>query len=613
LYVHHGAINVGILRDGLRALLIDYGDGDVQETLAELGIQQVEIVLLTHHHRDQASGLAPLVDAGTRVCVPAEERSWFEEVEEYWANPENRWHLYSFRPHNLMLARSLPVHTTCKGGDLLYWGGARITVLDTPGHTEGSLSYRVEVDSTSFLFCGDLIYGPGQVWELYSLQKGWVTEDYHGFLGDRGRLMASARAASATDSVALIPSHGKLIDDPVGAVELLCERLASVYEHYAAASALRHYFPGLFREFRVRDRLGERRRRETELRWPDHFMPLSEALPVPDYLRHVGTTWLVLSEDRAAFAVDCGTEDVVQQVQAFQGAGELTEVEWLWISHYHDDHVDAIPQFCAAFGASVLADEHVARVVERPLAWRLPCISPVVVPVDRVTAHGESWTWHEYTITAYHLPGQTEYHGGLLVEGRGQRIFFCGDSFTMAGMDDYCAGNRNLLGLGVGFDACLTLLEGLRPDLILNCHVEQGFTFDGEQLAFMRANLTERVRLYQALLPWDHPNYGLDESWVRCDPYEQRVEPGEVTGLEIAILNHSTEARKVACRPVLPKEWGLRLDPQEGCAAAKEELRVPFTWTVPEDAMPGQYVVPVEIAYHGRFLGQFREAIVVVA
>jgi hypothetical protein len=29
LYVHHGIINVGILRDGPRALLIDYGDGDV--------------------------------------------------------------------------------------------------------------------------------------------------------------------------------------------------------------------------------------------------------------------------------------------------------------------------------------------------------------------------------------------------------------------------------------------------------------------------------------------------------------------------------------------------------------------------------------------------------
>ena len=68
------------------------------------------------------------------------------------------------------------------------------------------------------------------------------------------------------------------------------------------------------------------------------------------------------------------------------------------------------------------------------------------VHVDRRTRHGESWQWHEFTVTAYHLPGQTLYHGGLLIEGRGHRILFCGDSFTMAGIDDYCAGNRNWLG-----------------------------------------------------------------------------------------------------------------------------------------------------------------------
>ena len=70
LYVHHGTINVGILTDGPRALLIDYGDGDVQRTLDELGVRQVERVLLTHHHRDQASGLGPLAAKGAKVCVP---------------------------------------------------------------------------------------------------------------------------------------------------------------------------------------------------------------------------------------------------------------------------------------------------------------------------------------------------------------------------------------------------------------------------------------------------------------------------------------------------------------------------------------------------------------
>jgi len=544
--------------------------------------------------------------------VPVEERSWVEAVEEYWADPARRWHLYDSRP-NLLLARSLPVHAVCQGGDVLQWGGARITVLDTPGHTEGSLSYLVETGEMRLLFCGDLIYGPGQVWDLYSLQKGWLTRDYHGFLGDRGRLKASARSAVERGAEVWVPSHGVTIEEPAAAVELLCRRLDEAYERYAAISALRHYFPGLFREYRVRASRGARRQRGDRLRWPESFMPLSEELPVPDFLRHVGTTWLVLSEGGSAFAVDCGAEDVVRQVEAKREAGELKEVEWLWISHYHDDHVDAIPQFQAAFNCPVVADEHVAQVVERPLAWRLPCISPVQVRVDRVTQHGESWNWHEYTVTAYHLPGQTEYHGGLLVEGRGQRVLLCGDSFTMAGIDDYNAGNRNWLGAGVGFEACLDLLEAIQPDLILNCHVDVGWAFDVGQLAVMRANLVERARLYRDLLPWDDPNYGLDEAWVRCDPYEQHVGLGGEVRLEVVLTNHSEEAREAICRPVLPVEWGIRLEAREACGAAKDEFRARFEWIVPSDAAPGRTVGPIEVTYGGRWLGQFREAVVVVS
>ena len=80
-----------------------------------------------------------------------------------------------------------------------------------------------------------------------------------------------------------------------------------------------------------------------------------------------------------------------------------------------------------------------AEVIADPLAWRLPCISPSVARVDRATQDGESWTWHEFKLTAYHFPGQTLYHAGLLVEGQGLRMLFVGDSFTMAGIDDYCA------------------------------------------------------------------------------------------------------------------------------------------------------------------------------
>ena len=42
----------------------------------------------------------------------------------------------------------------------------------------------------------------------------------------------------------------------------------------------------------------------------------------------------------------------------------------------------------------------------------------------------------------------------------------------------------------------------------------------------MLDTLAEREESYTALFPWDHANYGMDEHWVRCYPYEQEVAPG---------------------------------------------------------------------------------------
>ena len=93
LFVHRDCINVGILCDGERALLIDCGNGDVKETLNALGITTLDTVLFTHHHRDGASGFRHLrtrLSPETRVGVPAGERPWFDSVETFWNEPKNR-------------------------------------------------------------------------------------------------------------------------------------------------------------------------------------------------------------------------------------------------------------------------------------------------------------------------------------------------------------------------------------------------------------------------------------------------------------------------------------------------------------------------------------------
>lgn len=602
LYVYRGPINVGILCSGDTALLFDCGDGTVTDVLAELGIKKVDQILFTHHHRDQACGAGMFVENGTKLVVPDAERAWFDDVESYWNDRKSRWDIYNFHPHRLMLTESVPVAATVKPGDQITWHGAKIRVLDTPGHTDGSVSYLVEVDGREIVFCGDAIYDEGQIWELYSLQKGFQRgtrriSDYHGFLGAQDALIESLGRIKAAGADALVPSHGNVMENPEGAIDKLLAQLEICYDRYVGISALRHYFPQLFQDFEGR---------------PGH-MPIGPGIDVPECLRHYGTSWIIVSKDKAAFVLDAGHERRIDDLKKLVEKEELSGVEGLWITHYHNDHVAAVPQFLEAFGCPCLADEHVAQVISDPLAWRIPCISPSVAKMEKFLKHGESWKWHEFTLTSYFLPGQTLYHGALLVEGQGLRLLFVGDSFTPAGIDDYCALNRNWLGPNVGFNACLDLMEELKPTHMFNCHVNVAFNFTPEQYAAMRKNLAQREKLFGDLVPWDHANYGMDESWIRTFPYEQQAKPGDKVSLQVVVTNHSTQANQTAARPIIPTPWATTPSTWQTLSApAKSETPLPLKINIPANTKPGRYVIPIDIRYAGQLLPQFTEAILVV-
>jgi len=612
LYVYRGPINVGIVREGAKAMLIDCGDGRVAGALKRLGVETVERVLFTHHHRDQACGAGLLAAGGARIIAPAAERDHFDKVADYWADPKRRWHLYELRPHHLMLAEPVGVDATVAGGQTLEWGAARLRVLDTPGHTDGSVSYVVDVDGRRVAFCGDAIYDTGRLWEIHSLQKGTVTTDYHGFLGAREQLAGSLGRIKAARPATLVPSHGHVMNDPAKAIDTLVERLAACYDKYVAISALRWYFPKLFAAYAGR---------------ADH-MPVGKGKPAPPCLKHFGTTWMLVSKEKAAFVMDCGGAHIVKQLQKRLASGQIRSVDGLWVTHYHDDHVDGIPGFQKAFDCPCFTDESVASVITDPPAWRLPCISPHVARVDRVMKEGQSWQWREFKMTAFHFPGQTLYHAGLLVERGELRMFFAGDSFTPAGIDDYCSSNRNWLGRGVGFDRCVALLAKLKPTHVFNPHVHVAFAFTPEQCRFMRRNLAERERLYTQLVGRDHANYGMDEPWARCAPYEQKAAPGEAAAFDVVLTNHSPIARDAACRAVLPRVWDHAYAKRPRAALAQPAPTTPWAETkipakhdgrlrvglrIPPTAKRGRYVIPVDLRYHGRKLPQFTEAIVVVA
>lgn len=595
LWVLHGHINVGIVVDGDRALLIDSGDGSVAGAFGEIGVKRVDTILFTHHHRDQTCGAHAF--AGAKIGVPKVESALFADPRSYWNSPTSRWHIYDFHPHRLTLTEPVVPGLVLENGDTFEWGSARISAVAAPGHTNGSLAYLVEIADARVAFTGDLVYDEGRIWDLHSLQKGGETSDYHGYLGALDELEGSLSRVLDLRPDALLPSHGNVMRDPSAAVGKLIERLGACRDSFREITAMRYYWPQMFERDRV----------------AGQEMPISGGTEPPGFLRHVGTSWVIVSESGAAFVMDCGSPEAVQSLKDWMSSGEISSVDALWITHYHDDHVDAVPEMLGAFPCEVIADEWVAKVISDPLAWRLPCISPAKVPVGRVTRTGDTWQWREFVMTAFHFPGQTLYHGALLVEGRGLRLFFIGDSYTPSGIDDYCMHNRNSLAPGTGYDYCIRLTRDLDPDMMLNPHVAVWFRFGDEQLEFMLDNLTRREELHRALSPWPHPDYLTDESWVRCAPYEQRARAGGTVRLEAIATNHSPTAQRFAARLVSPREWRMPgATMAETTVPARADGAVILGLSIPAGVQPGKYVLPLDVEFSDFVMPQITEAVVVV-
>ncbi len=610
LHVYKGPINVGIVRDGSRALLIDCGDGRAVEAFGRLGIDKIDQVLFTHHHRDQACGAHALAARGAKICVPEVERRYFDDVASYWNDPKERWMDYDRPPRTValadVLAESVRVDVTLKDDDAITWGPATIRVLATPGHTEGAVSYLVEADGKRALFCGDCIYDEGQLWDIHSLQgSGGYLPEYLGFMGARKILVKSLARIKGVGPNVLVPSHGRVMTDPARAIDLLLERIETCYVAFLATDCSPVYFPTMY---------------SGEASWHEHHMPVVPEIPKPDCLLDLPGSGkignVLLSRSGGALVVDCGTfrdQNTIDGVRELLKKGTISKVEGLFVTHYHSDHVDDTGEFQKAFDCPCITDRHVADVITNPSAWRLPCLWPNKVRVDRVTADGESWTWHEFKLTAYFLPGQTLYHAGLLAERDDLRLFFCGDSFSKGGILDYCVSNRNWLGRDVGYDRCVALVDKLRPTHIFMPHLPGTFCLTEEQCHFMRANLAEREKLFGQIVPWEHANFGLDKLWVRCFPYEQQAKAGESRKLDVVITNHATEPRSASCHAVLPRAWGgASTDWSEAEIPAKTEKGVPLTISIPPGAKPGRYVIAVDVRFGPWDLPQFAEMIVVV-
>ena len=582
--------NVGVIIRNGKALLIGSGDARILDHAKRLGIPQIEWVLYTDHARDQAAGVHRLRQAGVRVAVPAREARFFERATDFWLNAEFE-HRYTFRPDFMVLRHSVPVDRQLQPGSVFHWQGIDIHVLGTPGRTNGAVSYVFELDGRTFAFTGDLIYGPGQIRNLYGLQKKFpgMPLDYWGFGGAVPEVIASLKVVLARSPDLLVPAHGVVISEPAPAVNLLEERLVALMRNYLSLA-------------------GWRRNRPVPYEAP--MLPPLPTVELPAWIhKGEGSSWYLKADDGSVFLFDAGPPDIVPAFDRLRHDKIISSVEAVWISHYHDDHVESVNWFRFMHRARVYAQQELVDVLENPRAYSLPALPSQPVRVDHSLRDGDTISWKGFKLTSYHFPGQTLYHGGLLIEHAGRRVFHVGDSFDNWGISDHTSHNRNFLGTDQGYEKCLRLLRDLKPDLLLASHWG-ALPFSDEYAVRTLALLDERRRLLSELLPWEDVNFGLDPYWVRAYPYRQTVLPGTVVTVEARIFNHSERAQDAHVELRLPVGWTAQSGSGVVRIRANAEGTVRLSALAPTDPLQRRELLGLAVTFGGQPLGEVAEAVI---
>jgi glyoxylase-like metal-dependent hydrolase (beta-lactamase superfamily II) len=588
-------VNVWLVRRDRDAILVDFGSGDVLDHLAELGVDRVTDVLITHHHRDVVQGLARARSAGIRIWVPPTESDLIARADDHWqARPLDN--VYDLREDRFTILEEVPVDGVVEPYRERRFGPFDVLTLPTPGHTPGSVSYVIEVDGRRLAFIGGLLAAPGKVPSLAATQ--WTYTGIEGL----GSTILSGLDLLDREPDRLLPAHGAPIDDPPGAIALANERLQALID----------------------------------LRSPDWNLGRLRATPYLEISSHllrnrtsVANSYALLSETGAALLIDFGYDFTtglpdgtdrssrvpwLQTIPALKRLHGVDRVEVAIPTHYHDDHVAGFNLLRSIEGTQVWAPENMVAMLEDPLRFDLPCLWYEPIPVDRRLGFGEPVRWHEYEITVHPLPGHTLFAAAIEFEVDGRRVVATGDQQDgrwVAGESREMLNYQYRNGFRIDdFVDSAALYRRLRPDLLISGHwLPRPVTDDYlEHLAWAGAEL---ARLHRELLPLDEVDWGAGGFGARIEPYRSEVSPGGIVELDVTIRNpfHRPDEAKVAF--VVPAGWSVEPpDRRVGLAAGGEAT---LSFRVHVGGAPARRArLAADLTVGGRRFGQQAEALVTV-
>ena len=612
LYCLNDTCNVYLLKSDQYGLLIDTGAGEITEYLPELGIENVEWILHTHHHRDQCSGTNRLRALGARVAVPEYERHLFDQAEQFWQN-RRVYDNYNDRNTFFTIGENIPVDTELQDYETFSWRGFDFYILPAKGHTSGSSCLIAEVDGQLRAFTGDLMNVGGKLYQLHAMEYAYGAAE--GLLFT----LQSIQALRKKHVDVCYPSHSDPITEVRSDIDKLERRLVDCAK--------------LGRGLRVGGR---------------DCVPETDFLPSPKFVqlsKHLlwGGPWtcsffyVLLSDSGKAMFIDYGHSFVTHMhigpdhdgmetmrfiehhLDELREDYGVTSFDLVIPTHIHDDHTCGIPFLQRYHHTQCWALEEVGQVLADPAAWAsTPCMFPKPIRIDRSLHDGEHFRWEEYEFDIYFTPGQTEFHSVFAANIDGRRVAFTGDNYFIDVVD--VAGQkqmqpyqttvlRNSFQLSM-HRRCAEVMRKIQPEFICPGHKDV-WPCDKRALDTYCDFIERKEHVFRELVcePADH---FIDLFWGRLLPYMSHVEPGQHCQYRLLLRNNLERPATYGARLHAPPGWTVDDEFHSLSLEAEGRGELLFSAQAPETADNIRRLVTAEITIDGKSCGPICEALVTV-
>ncbi|QIZ10336.1 MBL fold metallo-hydrolase [Priestia megaterium] len=590
LFLFEDTCNVYVIKTGVTAVLIDFGDGNVLQHLSSIGVENVTDIFMTHHHRDQAQGLPIAVQEGIRIWVPHIEQDLFHHIDEHW-KARVITNNYNMRQDRFSLLQSVPVYGTLKDYSTHVINGVSLTIIPTPGHTIGSVTVIAEIDDKMTAFTGDLIYAPGKVWSMSATQ--WT---YNGGEGIALSVLSLLDVKDRNPDL-LLPSHGQLMERPSDAIDLLIERFADLMEQ-------RNHNPRLFT---LREN------------------PYEEI--TPHLLKNntsMSHAYVVLSESGKALLIDFGY-DFIGGIAA--GSDRASRRPWLYTlsklkeqygvekidvvipTHYHDDHLAGMNLLRDVEGTEVWCPENFSDVLENPKKYDLPCLWYDPIPVDRQLPLNKKIKWEEFEFTFYEQPGHTLYAAAIEFIVDGKRVLAIGDQYQGDdGQFNYVYHNQFRIW---DYIDSAELYKTVNPDILISGHWDPVFVSE-EFLQQIEDNGKVLEQLHRDLLPLNELDLGAEGFGAIIHPYQTEVQSGKTFSVTVEIKNPFHEEKEVFAKMITPINWIVDKDEFKAKLPRMETIQFTTTIKVPLGTTGYRERIAVDLTVGEHHFGQHAEALVTI-